>query len=171
MIDDPLNPNGLESAAFDDEGTPHQICPIVVDGVLKDYFYDIYSAGKDKRETNGHGMKESLGSLPQPSPTNFYIKPGLTSFDELTHSHKKVFLVRDVMGLHMVDPVTGEFSLGASGSLYENGAFSHAVRGVTLAGTFSELLKKVIGVGIDLTWYGSRGTPSLLISSLSVGGA
>jgi PmbA protein len=75
------------------------------------------------------------------------------------------------MGLHTADPVTGEFSLGASGFFYRNGEFEHAVRGVTVAGRLSDLLTGVAMIGDDLTWFGSTGAPSLLVTGLTVAGA
>jgi PmbA protein len=74
------------------------------------------------------------------------------------------------MGLHMADEVTGEFSLGASGYLYENGRFVHPVRGVTIAGNLKDLLASISLVGDDLTWYGSVGCPTFLLPQLSVSG-
>jgi PmbA protein len=78
--------------------------------------------------------------------------------------------LQEVMGLHMADPITGEFSLGAMGFLYENGKFSKPVRGVTIAGTIKDIFKRVIGVGNDVTWSGAMAAPSLLISELAISG-
>ena len=86
-------------------------------------------------------------------------------------SAPKVILLREVMGLHMADPITGEFSLGGSGYLYENGRFASAVRGVTIAGSVESLLNGVAAVGNDLTWYGAMGAPSLLVTGLTVAGS
>jgi PmbA protein len=86
-------------------------------------------------------------------------------------SGPKVFLLREVMGLHMADPITGEFSLGGSGYLYENGRFSGPVRGVTIAGSVGDMLKAVSAAGDDLRWYGSVGAPSLLVTGLTVAGS
>ena len=42
--------------------------------------------------------------------------------------------VRGAMGLHTVDIITGEYSLGMMGERIENGRRTHGVRGVTMAG-------------------------------------
>ena len=75
------------------------------------------------------------------------------------------------MGLHMADRITGEFSLGAAGVLYKKGRPVSAVRGVTMAGTVDDVLRRVQCVGSDFRWYGSIGCPSLLVRSLSIAGA
>lgn len=170
LTDDALLQDGLASAPFDDEGTPHETCAMVVGGILNDYFYDLRSASKENRSSNGHGMKESLAAVPRPASTNFYMKAGSARLDEMLGSHPQVFYLRDVMGLHMADPITGEFSLGAAGFLYENGKRSRPVRGVTIAGSLASVLKNVSAVGSDLTWYGSTGAPSFLLSQVMIAG-
>ena len=63
-----------------------------------------------------------------------------------------------------------EFSLGASGYLYEKGSFKHPVRGVIIAGLLQDMLKKIVAVGDDLTWYTSTGAPSFLVSEMMIAG-
>ena len=65
----------------------------------------------------------------------------------------------------------GEFSLGATGTYLEKGAVQHPVQGITIAGNLTHLLAAVTGVGTDLTFGPSGiGSPTLVISELSVGG-
>jgi PmbA protein len=171
IVDDPLLPHGLASAAKDDEGTLRRALTIVDGGVLKNFFYDLRTGARDGVASNGRGHRSSPSAAPKPSATNFYVKAGAMKLDDMLSSAERVFLVRDVMGLHMADRITGEFSLGASGILYEKGRPSHAVRGVTMAGLVSDVLGRVQAVGHDFRWYGSVGCPSLLVQSLSIAGA
>jgi PmbA protein len=171
LIDDPEWPRGLACSSYDDEGVPHEKLNVVANGVLQDYFYDLSSASKAKRESNGRAVKAALGSIPKPGATNFFIAPGKGKLDSFLEAAPKVFYLHDVMGLHMADPITGEFSLGASGELYEKGRFSQAVRGVTVAGTIGALLKNISEVGSELSWYGAVGAPPLLVQQMTVAGA
>ncbi|MCB4756730.1 MAG: TldD/PmbA family protein [Elusimicrobia bacterium] len=171
MIDDPLQPRGVASAPFDDEGVPHRKLPVIDRGVLKNFFYDLRSAHRAGVESNGHGLKAALSSHPAPEPTNFFIMPGNAAREDLLCSYEKVFLVRDVMGLHMANPITGDFSLGAAGFLYRRGRLVRPVRGVTLSGRLLDVFEKSEGVGRDLTWVGPFGAPSLLISEMTVAGS
>jgi len=75
-----------------------------------------------------------------------------------------------VMGLHTVDPISGEFSLGCSGDWVENGKISYPVKSIAIAGNLFELFKKVVGVGEDLRFFGGVGAPSLFIESLAISG-
>lgn len=171
IIDDPLLATGVASASHDDEGTPRSVLTMVENGVLRNFFYDLRTAVRDGVVSNGRGHRASVASAPKPSATNFFIKPGTTDSNQLLRQVSSVFVIRDVMGLHMADPITGEFSLGASGLLYKNGKPISAVRGVTMAGSVSDLMRRIQTVGNDFRWYGSVGCPSLFIESMSIAGA
>ena len=79
-------------------------------------------------------------------------------------------MINNVMGLHTANPISGDFSLGASGFLIENGKLVRPVRGITIAGNLLDLLSKVTRVGSDLRMYGSTGAPTLLVDGISVSG-
>ena len=74
------------------------------------------------------------------------------------------------MGLHTVDPVSGDFSLGASGIIYKGGRRQKAVRGVVIGGNIRDIWSSVIEVGNDLRFYGNVGSPSILVENITVGG-
>lgn len=171
ILDDPLRPDGLASAAVDDEGIPAQRVVVMEDGVLRDFFYDLRTASRAGRKSNGHAVKAALSAPPRPGASNLFIARGPQAPQDLLSAAPKIFYVWDVMGLHMVDPITGEFSLGATGFLYESGKRVRPVRGVTLAGRLMDLLSQIKSVASDLTWIGSRGAPHILAGPLSVGGS
>ena len=77
-----------------------------------------------------------------------------------------------LLNLHTIDPVSGEFSLGATGNYLERGGRVHPAQGITIAGNLTHLLGAVVGVGSDLVFGpGGLGSPTLVISELSIGGA
>jgi PmbA protein len=83
-----------------------------------------------------------------------------------------VLAVTSLLNLHTIDPVSGEFSLGATGNYLERGNRVHAAQGITIAGNLTHLLNAVVGVGTDLVFGPSGfGSPTLVISELSIGGA
>ncbi len=79
------------------------------------------------------------------------------------------FWILDLIGVHTADPVTGDFSLGASGFWIEKGKKA-PVRGVAVSGNLHELLKQVVRVGSELRFYHSFGAPPMLISAIDIGG-
>jgi PmbA protein len=74
------------------------------------------------------------------------------------------------MGLHTVNPISGDLSLGAEGFRIENGKITFPVKGITIATNLIELLEAIEMVGSDLKFHGSVGSPTLLIRQMSVGG-
>jgi PmbA protein len=83
-------------------------------------------------------------------------------------------LISDVHGLHTVNPVTGEFSLGISGFLVADGRLGAPIREMTVAGTLLGLLQAVEAVGSDLRFMVGGafvGAPSVLVRDLPLSGA
>ncbi len=170
VLDDPGLIRGAASVLCDDEGTPANLLTLIDKGTLRNYFYDLRTGRRGDRASNGRGFRSALSAAPAPHATNLYIAPGKASFSDLAGAEKKVFLLHDIMGLHMAEPVTGEFSLGAAGFLYKGGKFSHAVRGMTMAGTVGGLLKNVAAVGNEVHWTSSLGAPYMLVNGITLSG-
>ncbi len=74
------------------------------------------------------------------------------------------------MGLHTVDPISGDFSLGCSGYWVEKEERVYPVKSIAIAGNLFQLFKRLAGVGDDLRFFGKIGSPSLLIDSLEISG-
>jgi PmbA protein len=72
--------------------------------------------------------------------------------------------------MHTVNPISGNFSVGAAGILIENGKKTRPVRGITIAGNLIEMLKQVEAVGSDLRFIEDVGSPTLLIHDITVSG-
>jgi PmbA protein len=171
LVDNGRLPRGLGSSPFDSEGCPTQQTVLLKDGVLQAYLYDTYTARRGKARSTGNAGRGSYKGVPGPDPTNFYLEPGAEPPDALIAKVQKGIYVRNVMGLHTVDTISGDYSLGLMGQRIENGRLTHGVRGVTMAGNLLDLFKNVAAVGSDLTFAGSVGSPTLWIRDVSVGGA
>jgi PmbA protein len=80
-------------------------------------------------------------------------------------------LVQDVSGVHSgANPISGEFSVGATGLRVKGGSLAEPLREMTIASTIPEMLKAVAAVGNDLRFFSSVGTPTLLIGEMTVAG-
>jgi PmbA protein len=171
IVDDGRLVRGLGSSTYDAEGMPTQTTVLVRDGILQGYLYDCASARRMKQSSTGNAGRASYKGLPEPDSTNFFVRPGAKTPAELMAGIDSGLYVRNVMGLHTVDTVSGEYSLGIMGERIEKGKRTHGVRGVTIAGNLLDLLKDVEAVGNDLTFMGSVGAPTLWIRGVSVGGS
>ncbi|MBL0057569.1 MAG: TldD/PmbA family protein [Elusimicrobia bacterium] len=171
FVDDGRFPGGLATSRWDDEGHPTQRTLAVAGGVLRSYLYDTTTARKDGVSSTGNAKRPGREAPPSPGVTNFHLAPGSVPAAVLYRSTPRAFVVRDVIGMHTADPVSGEFSVGASGILWEKGRPGRAVRGVTLSGNLLNLLGRVDAVAEDLTWQGTFGAPTFRVQELSIGGS
>ena len=103
------------------------------------------------------------------------IDPGDAALDELVRDAGDGLFVTDVAGLHSgVNPVSGTFSVGASGRLIEGGELGRPVREITIASDLVSMLKAVRRVGSEARWVpfgGSVKAAPLLLEQMSVGGS
>jgi PmbA protein len=67
-------------------------------------------------------------------------------------------------------PISGAFSVGATGLRISGGALAGPLREMTSASTIPEMLGGVTAVGSDLRFFTSVGTPSILIGEMTVAG-
>lgn len=171
LVDDGRLPAAPGSTRFDDEGVPTRRSVLVSKGVLKGFYYDTASAAKAGVKSTGNAGRPGHTGAPAPDTNNFFLLPGRETAARLYARTPKAFVVQELLGMHTADPVSGDFSVGASGYLWEGGRAVRAVKGVTLAGTLTDLLKKVDSVAADLFWRGSTGCPTFRVSGLSIGGS
>lgn len=171
IIDDGLYPRGLGSGSLDDEGTPMAKKVLVERGVLAGFIYDRLWGARAGRESTGNGMRGSLKGPPGVGFSNLYLEPGGKSQGELEADMGSGLVICEIMGGHTADPVSGEFSFGASGFLVENGQRARPVKSIAIAGQVLDIFSTVTAVGSDLEFSGRQGSPSLLLNGLSVSGA
>lgn len=169
VIDDGRLSGGLASRPFDGEGLPTRRNVIVEGGRLQSYLLDTYSARKLGLAATGNASR-SVGDAPSASPTNFYLEPGEHTPEAIVGAVSNGFYVTSLSGFG-VNGVTGDYSRGASGVWIENGALTHAVEEVTIAGNLLEMFRDIQMVGSDLEFRSSICAPTLLIGKMTVAGA
>jgi len=121
IIDDGRLEGGIESSPVDGEGVPTARNVLFSEGRLEKFLYNTYTASKDGVSSTGNGIRSSFKSTADVGTTNFFIQPGIVSPEELLAPVDKGFYITEVMGLHTANPISGDFSLGASGIWIENG--------------------------------------------------
>jgi PmbA protein len=177
ITDDPLLPGGLVSHPFDDEGHPVKKINIVKNGVFKTFLHNIYSADIWNVKSTGHaarhaGYKNTLGI----APSNMFIQPGKLRFSQLMQKRNKIIHITSIQGINAgLNPVTGDFSLSATGFLYEKGILKNPVHNFTVAGNFMELLQNIVEIGADFKFgspsgVSSFGSPTVLFKNIHLSG-
>jgi PmbA protein len=175
LADDGTHPEGPASAPFDGEGSPTRRTPLIEGGRLLGFLYDARTARKAKTGTTGNAGRGSYRSPPTVGTTNLVVEPGVDDLAGLIRTAGDGLYVTDVAGLHSgVNPVSGTFSVGASGRLIEDGELTTPVRELTIASDLVSMLRGVRSVGSEGRWVpfgGSVNAPPLVIGEMSVSGS
>jgi len=175
LHDDGLDPRGFASAPVDAEGTPRRRTALVEGGRLRTFLHDSYTARRGGAASTGNAGRSGYRAPPSVSSSNLVVAPGAATLAELLRGAGDGVYVSDVAGLHSgVNPVTGVFSVGASGRAIEGGELGRPLREFTIAGELVAMLRAVRAAGSAPRWVpfgGSVSTPPLLIGEMAISGS
>ncbi len=151
----------LGSSPFDDEGVATRDRTLVRDGVLQGYVLDSYSARKLGLKTTGNaGGVHNL----------FVTAPGsVLPLEDLLRRAGNALYVTELMG-QGVNPVTGDYSRGASGYWVENGVLAYPVHEITIAGNLRDMYRSLVALGADIDMRGSIQMGSVLVDGMTIAG-
>ena len=159
----PLEPQGLASSPFDEEGVATRPRLVVREGVLEGYFLGCYSARKlglqTTASTGGHHnlsvRQTDAGTAPDFAGMLRRLGTGL--------------LVTELMG-QGVNLLTGDYSRGAAGYWVEGGEIRYPVEEITIAGNLKDMLRGIVAVGRDVVVRGARRSGSILVDNMTIAG-
>ena len=177
LADDGLEPAGLATAPFDDEGVPRTRTPLIEGGRLASYLHDSYTARREGggARTTGSASRAGYRSPPAVGTSNLVVEAGEASFGELLRRAGEGMYVMDVAGLHSgVNPVSGTFSVGATGRAIRGGELAEPADEFTIASDLETMLKAVAAAGSAARWVpfaGSVKAPPLLLGEMTIAGA
>jgi PmbA protein len=167
VIDDPLRVRGLRSKPFDGEGVATRPMAVIENGVLKTWLLDCASARQLGLQTTGHAARGTSGP-PSPAATNLYMQAGEIGPMDLIADIEQGFYVAELMGMG-VNPVTGDYSRGASGFWIENGEIAYPVSEVTIAGNLRDMFRHLTAAS-DLNFRYGIDAPTCRIEGMTVAG-
>ena len=181
-IDDGTIPGAWGSVNIDDEGTPTQRNVLIENGVLKSYLIDRLGSRRMGMPMTGSARRQSYTYEATSRMTNTFIANGPDKNEDIIASMENGLYCRK-MGGGSVNPLTGAFNFSVTeGYLVKNGKICEPVRGASLIGTGSEILKNIDMVGQNLEraqgMCGSAsgsvptdvGQPLIRVSTITVGG-
>jgi len=169
IVDDGIRYRGMGSAPFDGEGVPTQKRVLVQNGVVKGFIYNTIVANRAGTTSTGNASRNGFFSLPGIGTHNLYIEAGASTPEEIIKATAKGLLLKEVTG-YGIDPVTGNFSGGATGFWIENGTIKHPVQGVTIAGNAFDILKNIDMMGDDLDRNRGMAAPTFRVKEMQIGG-
>lgn len=176
LRDDPLRPGRPASRPVDDECVPSRVVPLVHQGRVRQFIYDLETAARAHTQSTGHGQRAVFGT-PVPAYTNLVLgeaTPEATS-DEgelgggLVPPVRDGLLVDELIGVGQGNVIGGAFSHPvALAYRIERGEITGRVKDAAVAGNAYDLWKRVGGLGSDARWTGGRYAPSVRFDEVNV---
>jgi len=158
ILDKPDILKGLGSKNFDSEGVKIDTLNLVEQGVLKHYLIDTYNGKKLNLKSNGRCGGTS----------NLYFDKGNVPYKDLLNHSSKSLYITETIG-HGSNIVTGDYSVGATGFLIENGEFKYPISEITIAGNFKDMFQNIT-LANDLEFKYSTNSPTMMIEGMIVAG-
>ena len=160
----------LGSAPFDDEGIEMKRVPLVEKGEIKNFYYDLQTAGMAGVDSTGNGLRSGISSEPVPDISNLVMGEGKVSFTEMIKDIQEGIVIDQVLGLGQGNIISGAFSNNVQlGYKIEQGKIVGRVKDVMIAGNAIEELKNIVSLGNKSKWIsGKYKFPHIYLKSLSV---
>ena len=172
LVDDPTNPEAYSAGPYDAEGLATRRNVLIESGVLQKFLYNTYSARRAGTVSTGSAVRAGYAGAPGTGARALSLLPGSKTPQEVLREVGEGLLVQSVSGIHSgVNPVSGDFSVGAEGVMVSGGSPAGPVREITIASTIQRMLANVVAVGADLEYLPSNAAGlTLAISDVAMSG-
>jgi PmbA protein len=176
LVDDGRLDFASRSAPYDDEGVPTTSKSLIERGVVRQFLYDLKTAGLAGAQPTGNGFKSGLSGggfhrQPDVSPSTWLVPPGDQSLETILSTLDEALLVEQVIGLGQGNVMAGEFSNNVSvGFLVRHGGIVGRVKNTMIAGNVYELLKdQLVALSDRPDWvFGLLYVPAIAVQGVSV---
>jgi len=157
------------SCPFDDEGVSSQRLPLVANGVVTSFLYDLQTAALAGKKSTGNGRRAG-GSTPSPAISSLVLEKGDVPFQDMLKDMKEGLVVEEVIGAEQGNILGGDFGGNVLlGYKVENGEIVGRVKDTMIAGNVYQVLRELPGIGQETRWVGGTlQTPPLYCSDISV---
>ncbi len=174
LVDDPTDPRAYGAASYDAEGLACRRNVLIDAGVLRGFLYDTVSASRAGVRSTGSAVRGGFAGTPSPGCRALTVAPGPEGFDEdgVLAAVGEGLFVQSMTGVHSgVNPISGDFSVGAEGLMIRDGKLAEPVREITVASTLQRMLHSVVAVGADVEWLpGIAAGQTLAFADMQVSG-
>ena len=172
LIDDPTDARAYSASDLDGEGLAARRNVLIDCGRLHQFVHSSYSARRAGVATTGNGVRGGYAGSPGAGCLALQLVPGEGSQQELIAGIDDGVLIQSVSGVHSgVNPVSGDFSVGATGMAIRHGSIAEPIREFTIASTLQRMLTDIVVVGGDIEWLPMRSNGmSLVIADVMVSG-
>lgn len=173
LVDDPTDPRAYGAARYDAEGLATRRNVPIESGNLRMFVYDTESASRAGTRSTASAVRAGFKSTPGVGCRALSLVPGEKDQSQVLADVGEGLLVQSVTGVHSgVNPISGDFSVGAEGLMIRGGTLAEPVREVTIASTIQKMLLNVVAVGSDLEWLpGIASGVTLAIADMAMSGS
>ncbi|MBL4837162.1 MAG: TldD/PmbA family protein [Kordiimonadaceae bacterium] len=168
ITDNPFIVRGLSSKLFDGEGVEMAALNLVEDGILKSWILNSASARQLGLPVTGHASR-GTSSAPGISTSNLFMAAGSVAPDDLMSDIKEGIYITDLIGMG-VNPVSGDYSRGASGFMIRDGQLAEPVSEFTIAGNLKDMFRAIVPSS-DLEMKYGTNAPTIRIDGMMIAGA
>ena len=172
LVDDPTDTRAFGAASHDGEGLACRRNVLISDGALRMFVYDTVSARRAGTSSTGSAVRGGFAGTPSAGCRALVLAPGDLGAERILAAVDNGLYVQSVSGVNSgVNPVSGDFSVGAEGLMIRGGAFAEPVREITVASTLQRMLHSIVAIGADLRWLpGSAAGQTLAIAEMQLSG-
>ncbi len=175
IYDDGLDPAGLQ-VPFDFEGVPKNKVTFFDKGVAKEVTYDSFTAGRERKESTGHGL--IAPNTAGPIPINLFMKEGESSIEQMVQSVQRGIYVTRFHYTNVVEPmkavITGMTRDGTF--LIEGGEIKRPIKNLRFTESVLKALSRVTAISRDRricsegTVYSRRFVTGTVVPAIKVEG-
>ncbi len=174
LVDDPTDPRAYGAAAYDSEGLACRRNVLIDSGVLQGFLYDTVSGSRAGVASTGSAVRGGYAGTPGPGCRALTLAPGPEGYDEdgVLAAVGEGLFVQSMTGVHSgVNPISGDFSVGAEGLMIRDGKLAEPVREITVASTLQRMLLSLVAIGADVEWLPSVAAgQTLAIGDMQISG-
>lgn len=133
LVDDGTRKGGLRTRGFDREGTPHQRTPLIEDGQLLSFLYDVQRAEKKGIASTGNASG-GYSETPHIEPTNMVVE------GERGQRPDDCVIIHSFAGVHTAEPTSGDFTLNITTGFRRDADGERAIEQAMLSSNIFDLL-------------------------------
>ena len=154
LVDDPTDARSFGASTHDAEGLACRRNVLIENGVLRGFVFDTTAARRAGVASTASAVRGGYATTPVAGCRALLLSPGSTRDRPRSCPRSgEALFVQSITGVHSgVNPVSGDFSVGAEGLMVRGGVLAEPVREVTIASTLQRMLQSVLHIGSDVEW-------------------
>ena len=170
LCDDATLDYCLRSSPCDDEGVRSRQVPLISNGVVCGFFYDLQTAGLVGVQSTGSGRRAGGTGQVRPATSSLVIPEGGVPFHSMVEDMNEGLVVERLIGADQGNLLGGDFGGNVLlGYKVQIGEIIGRVKDTMISGNIYQVLRQSLAVGSEARWVdGVTRCPCLWCPSLSV---